>query len=103
MQKTIDYPLALTAPKTKLKDLVEFRYDRIKKAFVKVATHLTNVPDSLAYGTKNRKEAAATMYTVFVVVDNGDLQYSNEFPPHLKRRLEACKKAIERITQKIDV
>jgi len=105
-QEQITYPLQLSSDKTELKDLVEFRYDREKKAFVKVATHLTNVPEGLAYGMKSRQEAhgTATLYTVFVVVKNGALQYSNEFPPHLRRRLESRAREIQaRENQNINV
>lgn len=62
-----------------LYDLVEFRFDHEKKAFVKQCTHMTNVPKSLAYGQKLKLAPHVSRFTRFKVLENGKVQYSNKF------------------------
>jgi hypothetical protein len=66
---------------TKLYDLIEYRFDYIKRSFVKVATHKYNVPRAIAESEK-RKILFLTprsLYTRFKIVLNGKKQYSNQF------------------------
>ncbi len=68
-----------------LYDLIEYKFDTIKKLFVKVCTHKYNIPKSIAYGLKEqliqqRKSAKIneSLYR-FKIVLNGTKQYSNLF------------------------
>jgi hypothetical protein len=65
----------------RLYDLIEYRYDYEKKAFVKVATHKYNVPKAIAYSEKKKIEflTPRSLYTRFKIVKNGVKQYSNQF------------------------
>lgn len=66
---------------SKLYDLIEFRRDHIKGVFVKVATHRTNVPKSIAYSEKKKIEflRPTSLHTRFKIVKNGTYQYKNSF------------------------
>lgn len=65
----------------KLYDLIEYRWDRQRDAFVKVATLKTNVPAAIAYVAKAKAEFLfpRSRSTRFKVVRNGARQYSNRF------------------------
>lgn len=65
----------------KLYDLIEYRYDYIKKAFIKIATHKYNVSKAIAYSEKKKIEflTPRSLYTRFKIVLNGTKQYSNQF------------------------
>jgi len=67
--------------KLKLYDLVEFRFDYYKRVFVKVQTHITNQPRAICIGEKNKIlfHSPRSLYTRFVIVPNGILQYNNSF------------------------
>lgn len=62
-------------------DLVEYRWDFFRRAFVKAATLVTNRPPAICYAEKKKVEflRPTTRYTVFKVVKNGAKQYSNKF------------------------
>lgn len=62
-------------------DLVEYRWDLRRGAFVKVATWKTNVPAALCYAEKAKLGflSPRTRSTRFKVVPNGARQYSNQF------------------------
>ncbi len=68
-------------PTVKTFDLVEWHWDREKKAFRKYQTHLTNVTKRLCYGTKKKIAPFASLRTVFTVKPNGFYQYVNQFKP----------------------
>lgn len=67
----------------KLFDLVEGRWNRELNAFVKVATHKTNVPYAICKDEQKKREgngiATRAITTRFKIVPNGELQYSNTF------------------------
>ncbi len=65
----------------KLYDLVEFRFDREKKQFVKVQTHKYNLPYAICKGEKGKIEflTPRSRFTRFRIVKNGKLQYSLQF------------------------
>lgn len=66
---------------TKLVDLVEFRFDHKRSAFVKQQTHCTNVPEAIAYAKKRSLEfmVPKNRHIRYKVVPNGELQYINSF------------------------
>lgn len=59
-------------------DLVEYRFDHARRAFVKAQTRLYNQPAALCYGEK-KKIRPVSRFTRFKVVPNGEKQYSNQF------------------------
>lgn len=66
---------------SKLYDLIEYRFDYERRAFIKVCTHKYNVPRAIAEVEK-RKILFLTpksLYTRFKIVLNGTKQYSNSF------------------------
>lgn len=75
---------------SKLYDLIEYRFDYIKKVFVKVQTHKYNVPMAIAKSEKAKImfHTPRSLYTRFRIVRNGTLQYTNQF----KKKIVKCQK-----------
>lgn len=71
----------------KLQDLIEFRYDHARKVFMKYQTHITNQPYAICAGKKQKIIAndRPSLYTRFVIANNGKYQYTNEFKPKKKK------------------
>lgn len=66
----------------KLFDLIEGRWNSQINAFVKVATHKTNVPYAICVAEKKKREtigASRGHSQRFIIVPNGALQYKNTF------------------------
>ena len=64
-------------------DLVEGKWNPNLKAFVKTATHKTNLPFAICKDEQKKREgngvATRASSVRFKVVPNGQLQYSNTF------------------------
>lgn len=67
--------------KSKLYDLIEYRWSKATNAFVKYQTRAYNIPKPMAYGLKSGivSREKLTRSTRFKVVENGTKQYSNSF------------------------
>lgn len=67
----------------KLFDLVEGKWNSSLEAFVKTATHKTNLPYAICKDEQKRREgngvATRANLVRFKIVPNGTLQYSNTF------------------------
>lgn len=64
-------------------DLFEFRWDSVKKVFVKKQKHLMNVSKALCYAKKRALMPVGKVNTgiVFIVVENGSYEHTNQFKP----------------------
>lgn len=74
----------------KMFDLVEGRWSKELNAYVKVATHKTNVPFAICKDEQKKREgngvATRANSIRFKIVPNGELQYSNTFILNTRKR-----------------
>ena len=72
----------------KLVDLIEWRFDHVRKCFIKTATHNRGVPPAIAHANKKALEQRSSLHTRFTTPPHGTYNNINKFKYHGKKAVK---------------